>query len=81
MRQGYDLILTWSSFASGENDERIAGAVATRQKPGGLLLQFHDEADPNRLAFALHQYRLLATRTYACSAGREPKAASAWGWA
>lgn len=75
---GYDLIFTWGLFSRPGGEEHVARAVAARQKPGGLLLQFHDLSDMNRLGFALHPYRLVAARSYAASAGREPKCASAW---
>ncbi len=75
---GYDLIFTWGLFSRPDGDEQVARAVVAQQKSGGLLLQFHDPSDTNRLGFALHPYRLVAARTYSASAGREPKCASAW---
>ena len=80
-REGYDIISTWSSFQWGGPDQRAAEAVMARQKPGGLLLQFHDQMEPSWLGFALHRYRLLGTRGYSSSGGREPKCANAWGLA
>ena len=80
LRADYDLILTWGCFSGNGDQERMAQSLTARQKAGGLLLQFHDQAEPNLLGFALHRYSLLATRWYAASGGREPKYASAWGW-
>ena len=66
----YGLIFTWGLFQGPETDSRLAAEIARRQRPSGLLLPFEETADPAQLAFALHDYRLLAVRPGLAPPGR-----------